>query len=164
MSGPRITYLAAIFLIGLLFLTVPKVSLSQETMSLGCCKTVKGTPACVGCGDGGLSCAIDGALCVETDLFELNLVCAESSIAGEAICQEAQASGCCVTAEANCADNISFDSCKGQHWFDGVSCSSVAMCAPVEPSSDHLVRNIVMIAILVVIVAFILFRRLRPSA
>ena len=158
----RFSYFAVTLLIfGIFFLTTAN---AQESISLGCCKTVTGTPACVGCGDGGLNCAIDGSLCVETNFFELGLVCAESSIAGEAICEAAQTNGCCVTSKGDCADDVSFDSCQGQHWFEDASCSVVPMCSPAEPSNGHLDRNIIIIVVLVVILALVLYRIKRPGA
>lgn len=157
-------FTVTLLIIGIFFLTTANYSQSQESISLGCCKTVKGTPACVGCGDGGLKCAIDGSLCVETNLFELNLVCAESSTAGEAICQAAQTNGCCVTSQGDCSGDVSFESCQGQHWFETASCSAVPMCSPAEPSSGHLDRNIIIIVGLVVILALILYRIKRPRA
>ena len=157
-------FTATFLIIGFLFLTINKDALSQESISLGCCKTVVGTPACVGCGDGGLKCAIDSSLCVETDFFQLAAVCAQSSIAEEAICEAAQNTGCCVTSQDNCADDVSFDSCTGQHWFQDAACSAVPQCAPPEQSSTHIDRNIIILAILIIIVAFILYRRRKPSA
>jgi len=162
----RFSYFAVTLLIfGLLFLTTANDSQSQDSISLGCCKTVSGTPTCVGCGDGGLKCAIDGSLCVETNFFELDIVCAESSIAGEAICQDAQTNGCCVISQGDCADDVSFDSCQGQHWFEVASCSAVPMCAqPEQQSSSHLDRNILIIVILIVILALIMYRVRKPRA
>lgn len=165
MTRFQLSYFAVTLLIfGFLFFNTATDSESQETISLGCCKTVKGTPACVGCGDGDLNCAIDGSLCVETNFFELSTVCAYSSTAGEAICQTPQSNGCCVTSQGNCADSVSFDSCQGQHWFEAASCSSVPMCSAAEPSSGHYDRNIIMIVVLVVVLALVFFRIRRPRA
>ncbi len=161
----RFSYFAAtVLIIGFLFLTITKDALSQESISLGCCKTVTGTPACVGCGDGGLKCAIDSSLCVETNFFTLNEVCAESSIAEEAICQAAQTTGCCVTSQDNCADDVSLDSCTGQKWFEDAACSVIPLCAQAEQPATHVDRTIIIIVILVVIVAYTLYRRRKPSA
>lgn len=157
-------FVVTLVVLGLFSLTIASDSQSQENISLGCCKTVKGTPACVGCGDGDLSCAIDGSLCVETNFFELSTVCAYSSTAGEAICQTPQSNGCCVISQGNCSEDVSFDSCQGQHWFDAASCSAVPMCSAAEPSSGHYDRNIIMIVVLVVVLALVLFRLKRPRA
>jgi hypothetical protein len=72
-----------ILVIGLLLL-IPDKGYCQGNESLGCCKTVEGTPACVGCGEWGLKCAIDGDLCAETDSFTLGEVCIDSELADEA--------------------------------------------------------------------------------
>ncbi|MEM7008852.1 MAG: hypothetical protein AAF462_06920 [Thermodesulfobacteriota bacterium] len=136
---------------------------SQESISLGCCKTVKGTPECVGCGDGEANCAVDGSLCVETNSFTLSQICINSSLAGEAECRPAQGNGCCVEAEAKCSDDVTIDSCSGQHWFEGSSCSDVPSCTP-QDSSDFLDTIIIILAVLIVIVLLVLFRRKKPRA
>lgn len=160
----RFSYVSVALLIcGLFFLATAKDSQSQDNISLGCCKTVKGTPACVGCGDGDLNCAIDGSLCVETNFFELNVVCAQSSVAEEAICREAQSNGCCAVSQGECTDDVSFDSCQGQHWFETATCSAVAMCSLAGPSSAHLDRNII-IVVVIVILALIFYRIRKPRS
>ncbi len=155
-------YIAALLLSGLFFLTTTQDGFSQESVSLGCCKTVKGTPACVGCGEEGANCAVDGSLCVETDSFTLDEICIESSVAGEAECRPPEGSGCCVDSQDKCTDE-SFDTCTGQHWFEGSACSTVAMCSPTLPSY-YTDKIIIVLAILIVLVLLVLFRRKRPGA
>ena len=153
-------YIAIFLITGLLFLAT--TSYAQENVSLGCCKTVKGKPECVGCGDGEANCAVDGSLCVETNSFTLNQICINSEIAGEAECRPHQGEGCCVVSENTCSDNVAFDACSGQHWFEATECSAVAMCEP-DDSSSFTDRIIIVLAILIVIVLLILFRRKKPS-
>ena len=153
----------SIFMVAFLFLTVSQITYSQETLSLGCCVTVKGTPTCVGCGDDGLNCAIDGSLCVETNSFTLGKVCTNSSMAEEAVCEVPTTTGCCVASEGSCTENVNFDSCSAQHWFEGSSCSDIPECSPAE-ESNFLDRIIIILAVLIVIVLLILFRRKRPHA
>ena len=110
----RLSITAAFLVVGFFFLALPECGFSQETLSLGCCKTVKGTPACVGCGDGGLKCAIDASLCSETNRFTLDQVCAESPIAGQAECYEVQTpAGCCMDSENKCESDVNIDTCSG---------------------------------------------------
>lgn len=157
-------YITALLLTGLFFLATLESGFSQETVSLGCCKTVKGTPACVGCGEGGANCAVDGSLCVETDSFTLDEVCIESSVAGEAECRPPKsATGCCIDSEDKCTDAVSFDMCSGQHWFEGSACLAVAQCSATQPS--HITDKIIIVlAFVIVIVLLIMFRRKKPKA
>ena len=161
----RLSILTSGFLIaGLFFLTTPEYGFSQENVSLGCCKTVVGTPACEGCGDGGLKCAIDGSLCPETSNFSLGQVCAESSVAGEAECYDVQTpTGCCVNSENKCSDDENFETCTGQRWFEGASCSSVPLCDPAK-SSKLIDWIILAAAIIIVLYILIKFRRKRHGA
>jgi hypothetical protein len=149
-------------LVAVCFLTTPHFSNAQDNVSLGCCKTVEGTPSCVGCGEEGLKCAIDGALCAETDSFSLGEICVDSEIAGEAECRVAEsATGCCVISQDQCEDNVAFDSCSGQHWFDGTACASIPICLTSASSSGFI--DIIILAAAFVIVIFLLmkFRRKR---
>jgi len=148
----RLSILTSAFLIaGLFFLTTTHSGNTQENLSLGCCKTVVGAPACEGCGDGGLKCAIDGPLCPETSNFTLGQVCAASPIAGDAECYDAQTSGCCVNSEDKCADDVNFDTCTGRHWFEGADCTEVPQCAASSKDSLSLLQFL-LIALAIVIV------------
>ncbi|MGB2692530.1 MAG: hypothetical protein WBC96_08540 [Thermodesulfobacteriota bacterium] len=159
----RLSILISAFLIvGLSFLAAPESALSQENVSLGCCKTVVGTPACEGCGEGGLKCAIDGQLCPETSNFSLGEVCAESSIAGEAECYAPEIpTGCCVDSANKCSDDTNFDSCTGQHWFEGAACSVVPACS-IASSPSRLIDWVILGAAFAVVVLLLMkFRRKR---
>lgn len=157
-------YIVALLLTGLFFLATLESGYSQESVSLGCCKTVKGTPACVGCGENGANCAVDGSLCVETDSFTLGEVCIESPVAGEAECRPPEsATGCCIDSEDKCTDEVSFDACTGQHWFEASACSTVAFCMP-EQSSNIIDRIILVLAFVIVIVLLVLFRKKKTKA
>ena len=149
-------YIAILLMTGLFFLA--SHTFAQENVSLGCCKTVKGKPECVGCGDGGANCAVDGSLCVETNSFTLDQICIESELAGQAECRPPKGEGCCVDAQNTCSDNVAFDACSGQHWFESTECSAVSMCEP-DDSSSFTDRIIIILAIAIVIVLLILFRR-----
>lgn len=159
----RLSILALAFLIvGLFLVAASESGLSQENVSLGCCKTVEGVPACEGCGDGGLKCAIDGRLCPETSNFSLGQVCAESSIAGEAECYDVETpTGCCVDSENQCSDNTNFDSCTGQHWFESAACSVVPGCSIVSSPSKLVDRIILAAAFVIVLYVLVRFRRKR---
>ncbi len=151
---------ALILICGLFILTTE--SHAQENVSLGCCKTVEGTPKCVGCGEGGSNCAVDGSLCVETNQFDLGQICIQSTLASQAECRPPEGNGCCVEEVDKCTDNVSFNACKGQHWFEASACSSVAMCTPAAPTAltDKIV---IVLAILIVIALLVFFRRKRPA-
>ena len=153
-------YLAVLLISGLFFLASGVYA--QDNVSLGCCKTVKGKPTCVGCGDGVANCAVDGSLCVETNSFTLSEICIDSELAGQAECRPAEGNGCCVDAENSCSDDVAFDSCSGQHWFEATQCSAVVMCMPDKPANIT-DRIITVLAILIVIVLLILFRRKKPD-
>ncbi len=141
---------------------MPESVFSQENISLGCCKTVVGTPACEGCGDGGLKCAIDGQLCPETSNFSLGEVCAESPIAGEAECYAPETpTGCCVESTDKCSDNTTIDSCTGQHWFEGSACSEVPQCSKASSPSRIIDWIILGAAFAVVAILLMKFRRKR---
>ncbi len=159
----RLSILTSTFLlVGLFLLTTAEFGYSQENVSLGCCKTVTGTPACEGCGEGGLKCAIDGQLCPETSNFSLGEVCAESSIAGEAECYPPETpTGCCVDSANKCSDNTNFDSCTGQHWFEGAACSEVPQCSIASSPSRIIDWVILGAAFAVVVLLLMKFRRKR---
>ncbi len=157
----RIPIYIAIFLITGLFL-LASGSYAQDNVSLGCCKTVKGKPECVGCGDGEANCAVDGSLCVETNSFTLSEICINSELAGQAECRPAEGSGCCVDSENSCSDDVQFDACSGQHWFEATSCSAVVMCMP-DKAANITDKIIIVLAIAIVIVLLILFRRKKPA-
>ena len=100
-------------------------------------------------------------MCVETNSFTLDQICIESELAGEAECRAPQGNGCCVDSENSCTDDVSFEACTAQHWYEATACSAVAMC---EPATSNLTdRIIIVLAILIVIVLLILFRRKRPD-
>ncbi len=152
---------ALILICGLFILTTE--SHAQQNVGLGCCKTVEGTPKCVGCGEGGSNCAVDGSLCVETNSFSLDQICIQSTLADQAECRPPQGEGCCVEQVDNCTDNVSFNDCKGKHWFEASACSAVALCTPAPPSAltDKI---IIVLAIIIVIVLLALFRRRKPAS
>jgi len=153
-----------ILVVGLLLL-IPDNGYCQGNESLGCCKTVEGTPACVGCGEGGLKCAIDGDLCAETDSFTLGEVCIDSELADEAECRVAEsATGCCVQSQNQCSDGIAFESCGGQYWYDGAECSQIPECAPPAKSSDLIDWGILVAAIVIVMYLLVKFRRKKKPA
>lgn len=159
----RLSILTSVFLITLLFFPALQRSVvAQDTVSLGCCKTVEGTPSCVGCGDGGANCAIDGSLCVETNSFTLGEYCIDSTVAEQAECRVAESkSGCCVVSEGQCSDDESFNTCAGHHWFEGTECSSVPPCASPVASSGFIDWIILAGAFVVVIFLLMKFRRKR---
>ncbi len=157
-------FLSALLIAGMFFLATSDSGYSQENISLGCCKTVVGTPACEGCGDTGLKCAMDGSFCPETSNFSLGQVCAESPVAGEAECYDAQTSGCCVTAQTQCSDDVNFNSCTGQHWFEGTACSAIPQCGPSPKSSGFIDWVILAAAFVVVIFLLMKFRRRRHGS
>ena len=157
-------FLSALLIAGMFFLANSDSGYSQESVSLGCCKTVEGTPACEGCGDGGLKCAIDGSFCPETSNFSLGQVCAESPVAGQAECYDPQTSGCCVTAQTQCSDDVNFNSCTGQHWFEGTACSAIPQCGPSAKSSGFIDWVILAAAFVVVIFLLMKFRRRRHGS
>lgn len=145
----------------LLFPALQKPVGAQESVSLGCCKTVEGTPSCVGCGEGA-NCAIDGSLCVETNSFSLGEYCIDSTVAEEAECRVAESkSGCCVVSEGQCSDNETVNTCTGQHWFEGAACSSVPACEPAASSSGFIDWIIIAAAFVIVILLLMKFRRKR---
>lgn len=162
----RLTILTSAFLlVGLFFLTTAEFGYSQDNVSLGCCKTVEGTPACQGCGEGGLKCSIDGQLCPETSNFSLGEVCAQSPLAGEAECYPPEIpTGCCVESTDKCSDNTNFDSCTGQHWFEGSACSAVPTCVAASGSSGFIDWIILAAAFVVVIFLLMKFRRKRHGS
>lgn len=154
-------FTSAFFLAALLLIPI-QYSFSQDDISLGCCKTVKGNPSCVGCGEGDLKCAIDGSLCVETNSFTLDEMCIDSQIAEEAECRPAEGkSGCCVVSEDQCTNNVVFESCKGQHWFEGAECTSVPACSPPVATSGFVDWIILAGAFVIVLLLLIKFRRKR---
>ena len=158
-------FLCALLITGMFFLATSDSGYSQENVSLGCCKTVVGTPACEGCGDTGLKCAIDGQLCPETSNFSLGEVCAQSPIAGEAECYPPEIpTGCCVESTDKCSDNTNFNSCAGQHWFEGTACSAIPQCGPTAKSSGFIDWAILAAAFVVVIFLLMKFRRRRHGS
>lgn len=162
----RLSFTFSMFLLaGLFFLTTAQIGYSQNNVSLGCCKTVVGTPACEGCGDTGLKCAIDGQLCSETSNFTLGEVCAESPVAGEAECYAPEVqTGCCVESTDKCSDNINFDSCAGQHWFEGASCKDVPSCV-ADPDSTNFLAYVILGAVFAIIALLLMkFRRKRHGS
>ena len=141
---------------GITIITPQNVAFSQDDISLGCCKTAKGTPECVGCGEGGLKCAVDGSLCDEYHSFELGEVCVFSELASEAECRDAESeTGCCVTGRNECSDGVAFDSCQGKHWFDGAECSQIPECAPAKKSAGY-IDWIILVAAFVIVIALLL--------
>lgn len=159
------TIISTILFTGLFLIPMAQFSHSQSNVSLGCCKTVEGTAACVGCGDGGLRCSVDGQLCPETSSFTLGEVCAESPVAGEAECYPPQVpTGCCVQSKQKCSDNTDIDSCTGQHWFEGASCSEVPACVAAPDTTNFLDYVILGAVFAIVAILLMKFRRKRHGS
>lgn len=159
------TSLIAAFLGLSMFLIIPLNGNSQENVSLGCCKTAKGTPACVGCGEWGLKCAIEASLCDEYNSFSLGEYCIDSEIAGEAECRAAETQkGCCLTSQNQCADNVAFNSCGGVKWYDGTACSEVAECVPPAKTSGVVDWAILAAALVIVLFLLVKFRKKKKPA
>jgi len=157
--------LVSLFIAGISIFTPQYEAYSQDDVRLGCCKTVEGTPSCIGCGEVGFKCAIDGALCDETDSFTLGEICIQSSIAEEAECHVAEsATGCCALSQDICNDDIAFESCGGQHWFDGMACASVPICLSSASSSGFVDWIFLAGAFVVVIILLIKFRSKRHNS
>ncbi len=150
---------SALLVAGLFFLTTAHLGYAQENLSLGCCISPENDGTCEGCG--GLKCSIDGSLCPETSNFTLGEVCAKSPIAGEAECYPVQTSGCCVDSQNKCSDNVNFDTCGGQHWFEGSACSDVPEC--VASSKDSLSLLQILLIALVAVIVFSAIREYRRN-
>ena len=158
----RISIITTVFiLVGFFFLVTTESGFSQESLSLGCCKTEEVGGVCKGCGEDGGKCSVDGSLCPETSTFVLGEVCVQSSGSG-ALCKQVETpTGCCINSENACESDVNFDTCTGQYWYEAASCVDVPQCA--SPSKDSLSLLQLLLIALAVVIIFSGIREYRKS-